>query len=61
MAGETGFAQQDVKQISDQEVASIYYNRYWLAAKCDALRRKLDLAAFVVDTNETELTIPFGN
>jgi lysozyme family protein len=54
-------AQRDVKQISDQEVASIYYNRYWLAAKCDALRRKLDLAAFVVDTNETELTIPFGN
>ena len=46
-----GVAQQDVKQISDQEVASIYYERYWLTAKCDALRRKLDLAAFDTAVN----------
>jgi lysozyme family protein len=37
---------QDVQHNDDQEVAAIYYERYWLAAKCDALRRKLDLAAF---------------
>jgi lysozyme family protein len=46
-----GMAQEDVKQISEQEVASIYYDRYWLAAKCDALRRKLDLAAFDTAVN----------
>ena len=41
-----GLPGQDVRQISDEEVASIYYERYWLTAKCDALRSKLDLAAF---------------
>jgi len=46
-----GMAQQDVKQISDQEVASIYFNNYWLTAKCDALRSKLDLAAFDTAVN----------
>jgi lysozyme family protein len=43
--------QQDVQQISDQEVAAIYYERYWLTAKCDALHRKLDLAAFDTAVN----------
>ena len=43
--------QQDVQQINDQEVATIYYQRYWLSAKCDALRRKLDLAAFDTAVN----------
>jgi lysozyme family protein len=38
--------QQDVQQINDQEVAAIYFQRYWIPAKCDMLRSKLDLAAF---------------
>ena len=42
---------QDVRQISDQEVAGIYYERYWLSAKCDVLRRKLDFAAFDTAVN----------
>jgi lysozyme family protein len=46
-----GAAQQDVKQINDEEVASIYFNNYWLTAKCDALRRKLDLAVFDTAVN----------
>jgi lysozyme family protein len=46
-----GAAQQDVKEISDQEVASIYFNNYWLTAKCDAVRSKLDLAAFDTAVN----------
>ena len=46
-----GLPQQDVQQINDQEVAAIYYQRYWLPAKCDALRRKLDLAAFDTAVN----------
>jgi lysozyme family protein len=43
--------QQDVKQINDQEVAAIYYHRYWQPSKCDELRRKLDLAAFDTAVN----------
>jgi lysozyme family protein len=43
--------QQDIKQIDDQEVAAIYYQRYWLAAKCDALRGKLDFATFDTAVN----------
>jgi lysozyme family protein len=46
-----GLPQQDVQQINDQEVAAIYYQRYWLPPKCDALRRKLDLAAFDTAVN----------
>ena len=46
-----GLPQQDVQQINDQEVAAIYYQRYWLPAKCDVLRSKLDLAAFDTAVN----------
>lgn len=46
-----GLAQCDVHQIDDQEVASIYYERYWLTAKCSELRRKLDLAEFDTAVN----------
>jgi lysozyme family protein len=46
-----GLPRQDVQQINDQEVAAIYYERYWLPAKCDVLRSKLDLAAFDTAVN----------
>jgi lysozyme family protein len=46
-----GLPQQDVEHINDQEVAAIYHEQYWLAAKCDALRSKLDLAAFDTAVN----------
>jgi lysozyme family protein len=46
-----GLPQQDVQQINDQEVAAIYFQRYWLPAKCDELRSKLDLAAFDTAVN----------
>lgn len=46
-----GLPAQDVRRINDQEVAAIYYERYWLTAKCDALRSKLDLAAFDTAVN----------
>jgi len=46
-----GLPQQDVQQINDQEVAAIYFQRYWLSAKCDMLRSKLDLAAFDTAVN----------
>ena len=46
-----GLPQQDVQQINDQEVGAIYYERYWLPAKCDVLRSKLDLAAFDTAVN----------
>jgi lysozyme family protein len=46
-----GLPQQDVQQINDQEVAAIYLQRYWLPAKCDMLRSKLDLAAFDTAVN----------
>jgi lysozyme family protein len=46
-----GIGQQDVAFIDNQEVASIYFERYWLSAKCDAVRRKLDLAAFDTAVN----------
>ncbi len=39
---------QSVKHITDQEVADIYYNRYWLACSCDQMPPKL--AVFVFDT-----------
>jgi hypothetical protein len=41
-----GLPPQDVKPIYKQEVAEIYYERYWLAAKGELLRRKLDFATF---------------
>ena len=46
-----GLAQQDVQQINDQEVGAIYFQGYWLPAKCDVLRSKLDLAAFDTAVN----------
>src|ERR1700746_359162 len=46
-----GLPQQDVRQINTQEVAAIYYERYWLPAKCDVLLSKLDLAAFDTAVN----------
>src|ERR1700746_4163070 len=46
-----GLPQQDVRQINNQEVAAIYYERYWLPAKCDVLLSKLDLAAFDTAVN----------
>jgi lysozyme family protein len=49
--GDQALPQQDVQHITDQEVAAIYYERYWLGAKWDALRSKLDLAAFDTAVN----------
>jgi lysozyme family protein len=46
-----GLPRRDVRQIPDREVAAVYYERYWLTAKCGALRRKLDLAAFDTAVN----------
>ncbi len=48
---EQGLPQRDVQRIDDQEVAAIYYERYWLVAKCNELRRKLDLAEFDTAVN----------
>ncbi len=39
---------QSVRYITDEEVADIYYNRYWLACGCDQMPSKL--AVFVFDT-----------
>jgi len=34
---------QDVRQLSDAEMRSIYESGYWLPARCDVLDRKLDV------------------
>jgi lysozyme family protein len=46
-----GLPQQDVRTITDPEVAQIYYQRYWLQTKCNELRPKLDLATFDTAVN----------
>jgi len=43
---ENGAAVQSVKLITPQEVASIYKNNYWMAAKCDKMTWPLCLIQF---------------
>lgn len=36
----------DVKYITEAEAKAIYYNEYWLAAKCDKMTKKFAVACF---------------
>jgi lysozyme family protein len=42
---------QDVRQLSDAEMRSIYEANYWRPARCDVLERMLDLAQFDTAVN----------
>lgn len=46
-----GHPQKDVLHISDDEVAAIYEQNYWLRAKCDRLRDALDMTQFDTAVN----------
>lgn len=46
-----GLGPKDVKLISDEEVAAIYENDYWLGPRCDVLGSPLDLAQFDTAVN----------
>ena len=41
-----GLPQQSVGRISQSEVQDIYRNRYWLAARCDEMPRRVAIAVF---------------
>ncbi len=47
-----GLPLQSVQSISQEEVAAIMYQRYWLPAHCDALPAKLAIANFDTAYNE---------
>ncbi|MDM0001795.1 glycosyl hydrolase 108 family protein [Variovorax sp. J22P240] len=46
-----GQSAQDVRQLSDDEMRSIYEANYWRPARCDTLERKLDVAHFDTAVN----------
>ena len=46
-----GLPPADVKTITDEEVAAIYEQDYWLPPRCDLLQRHLDLAQFDTAVN----------
>ncbi len=46
-----GQAPQDVRQLSDAEMQSIYDANYWMPARCDVLQHRLDLAQFDTAVN----------
>ncbi|MDM0047944.1 glycoside hydrolase family 108 protein [Variovorax sp. J22R115] len=46
-----GQSAQDVRQLSDAEMRSIYETNYWRPARCDTLERKLDVAHFDTAVN----------
>ena len=46
-----GLPVRDVKQIGDDEVATIYREKYWQTGCCDRLRQKLDLVQFDTAVN----------
>lgn len=48
---DAGKPAQDVKLITDAEVNAIYEQRYWRPARCESLRRKLDLVQFDTAVN----------
>lgn len=41
----------DVKNITDAEVKEIYYQRYWLSAKCDKMSKKFAVVCFDTAVN----------
>jgi lysozyme family protein len=47
-----GEAVQDVRKISDAEVADIYISRYWAVMKCDTIPAPLDLVVFDCAVNQ---------
>ena len=47
----TGHAKQSVQLIEDQEVADIYKDNYWIAAKCPALQPKTAFIHFDASVN----------
>lgn len=44
--GSKGLRKRDVKDVTPDEVAAIYHERYWVAGKCDALPWPLSAAHF---------------
>ena len=46
-----GLQQKSVKLITDAEVKEIYYNNYWLAAKCDKMTPKFAVVCFDTAVN----------
>jgi len=44
-------AKQSVKLITNTEVSDIYYNEYWLTAKCDTLSKQVAVVAFDTAVN----------
>ena len=46
-----GLAHQDVRYIDSAEVQAIYEAEYWMPARCDALKRQLDLVQFDTAVN----------
>ena len=46
-----GQPKQDVRNLADAEMQSIYEANYWRAARCDALERKLDVVQFDTAVN----------
>lgn len=49
--GDEKLTPEDLKKITDQELADIYRKRYWDAAKCDQLPSGLDVAVFDAAVN----------
>jgi lysozyme family protein len=46
-----GLPRQDVRGISDEEIGTIYRRNYWMRARCENLRVKLDLVQFDTAVN----------